>query len=296
MHKDIFLRNVDTQNFVAWLCDLINGAIPLDFKYANGTYRSLEEAILLYAWPPKRAEIPTPLGQKTIIKNSSLSDNEELLSLLSVGLRNSVKSGADSEISNWVQAILVWGGVYTRTRTGKGNAGWLEDYRLHGGIGQYLSHSFMLLNEAKDDEIGHAIDNLRSNAGLTKIYALGCNNFVIYDSRVAAALSWLISKWSRSANAVPEHLRFATMRANTLKKGGKQRAANEKVFPYFAPSGSTSAHAKHLKWNIRANWLLEQAVSKHKASNDNSLMWNMRELEASLFVIGDDLKYAEKFI
>jgi hypothetical protein len=296
MHKDLFLRNVDTQNFVAWLCNLIDGSIPLDFKYANGSYRSLEETILLYAWPPKRTDIPTPLGQKTMIKNSSLSDNEELLSLLSVGLRNSVKSGSDSEISNWVQAILVWGGVYTMTKTGKGNAGWLEDYRLNGGIGKYLSQSFMLLNEAEDDEIGRTITNLRSNAGLTKIYALGCDNFVIYDSRVAAALSWLISKWSRSAKAVPEHLRFATMRANTSKKGGKQRTADETAFPYFAPTGTQSAHVKHLKWNIRANWLLEQAISNSNIAKTSNSICSIRDLEASLFVIGDNLQNAKKFI
>ena len=296
MHKEYFLRNVDTQSFIAWLCDLIDGSITLDFKYANGSYRSLEEAMLLYAWPPKSTHISTPLGQKTIVRNSTLSDNEELLRLLSIGLRNSVKSGADTEISNWVQAILVWGGVYTMTRTGKGNTGWLEDYRVHGGIGQYLSHTFKLLNEAEDDEIGHAIQNLRSNAGLTKIYALGCDNFVIYDSRVAAALSWFISKWSRSAEAVPEHLRFATMRANTSKKSGKQRTAEKTVFPYFAPTGSKSSHVKHLKWNIRANWLLEQAITNSSIAKTSNSICTIRDLEASLFVIGDDLKYAEKFI
>lgn len=182
------------------------------------------------------------------------------------------------------------------TKTGKGNAGWLEDYRLHGGIGKYLSQSFVLLNEAEDDEIGRAIKNLRSNAGLTKIYALGCDNFVIYDSRVAAALSWLISKWSRSAKAVPEHLRFATMRANTSKKGGKQRTADETAFPYFAPTGTQSAHVKHLKWNIRANWLLEQAISNSKIAKANNSICSIRDLEASLFVIGDNLQHAKKFI
>ena len=295
MQRDVFIGNSDSQKFTSWLAEIINGTTNLNFRYAKGVYQTLGEARALYAWPAKRTDIQTPLGKKSIIKGASLSENSDLLTLLSTGLQKSLVGGSDSEIADWVQAILVWGGVYTKSKTGKGNAGWLAEYRLRGGLGEYLGRTLMMLKKVQDDEIGEAINNLRSNAGLTKIYALGCDNFVIYDSRVAAALSWLISKWRGSAEAVPEHLRFATMRAKTSIKGGKQRTASEAVFPYFAASGRISAHVKHLKWNIRANWLLEDAINKNRKAESNNSIITIRDLEASLFVIGDNLQYADKF-
>ena len=39
--------------------------------------------------------------------------------------------------------------------------------------------------------------DLRFNAGMTKVYSLMCDNFIIYDSRVAAALGWLVMKYCR---------------------------------------------------------------------------------------------------
>jgi len=295
MQKDVFIGNVDSQKFTSWLAEIIKESTQLNFRYAEGIYQTLEEARNLYAWPAKRTDIPTPLGPKSITKGASLSENSDLLAMLSTGLQKSIVDGSDSEIADWVQAILVWGGVYTKTKTGKGNAGWLAEYRLRGGLGDHLRQTFSMLKKVQDDQVGETINNLRSNAGLTKIYALGCDNFVIYDSRVAAALSWLISKCIGSAEAVPEHLRFATMRANTSKKDGKQRTASEAVFPYFAASGHVSAHVKHLKWNIRANWLLEEATHKSEKTDDNDLIITIRDLEASLFVIGDNLQYAYKF-
>jgi len=293
MLKVNFLSNVQTQNFTGWLAGLINNT-HLDFRYEDGVYRTLEEARSLYAWPPKTTDINTPLGRKSLIRGASLSANTDLLDLLSAGLRNSLIRGFDSETADWIQAILIWGGVYTKTKTGKGNAGWLDDYRLHGGLGDYLTRTVKILNDAENDDIGETISNLRSNAGLTKIYSLCCNNFVIYDSRVAASLSWLISKYFQSTKLVPEHLRFATMRANTSKKKGKERTADEAVFPYFAASGLPPSHVKHLRWNIRANWLLEDAVNKNNAGNNCSLL-TIRDLEASLFVIGNNLHYSTKF-
>jgi len=37
--------------------------------------------------------------------------------------------------------------------------------------------------------------NLRVNAGMSKVYSLICESFIIYDSRVVAALGWLVMKY-----------------------------------------------------------------------------------------------------
>ena len=84
------------------------------------------------------------------------------------------------------------------------------------------------------------------------------------------------------------------MRANTSKKAGKLRTANPKIFPYFSPSGSRSNHVKHLMWNIRANWVLEEALIQAQ-KNQGGAIGSMRALEASLFVLGDDLSFATRY-
>lgn len=35
----------------------------------------------------------------------------------------------------------------------------------------------------------------RFNAGMSKVYSLIVADFIIYDSRVAAALAWFVARW-----------------------------------------------------------------------------------------------------
>lgn len=294
MKKSLFVNDARTQDFSRWLGCVISGVKSINFQHALGEYEKLDDAYLSYAWPAKKTEINTPSGLRVIQKNSSIEVNENLLNELSCGLKKSLTDGSEADLASWVEAILRWGGVYTLTPGGKGNAGWLKDSKDRGVLRNYLITAFSLLGASEDDDVGIKIPNLRSNAGLTKIYSLGCEDFIIYDSRVAAALTWLLSKWLGSAELVPDHLRFAPMRANTSKKAGKLRTANEDVFHYFAPSGSQANHVKHLMWNIRANWLLEDALIQSNGGQTGGIS-SMRALEAALFVLGDDLSFAKRY-
>jgi hypothetical protein len=295
MQKKIFLENDQTQDFTNWFEKVINGDISINYKSEKKLYRSFNEIKDNYSWPPKDTNLLLPNENITIKKNSSLAANQELLNKLAEGLKEALYSKSDEELQIWVKAIFVWGGVFTFTKNRKGNAGWLEHYCFNGGLSDYLSATFKKINSLQDDDEVATINDLRSNAGLTKVYALGCDNFIIYDSRVAAALTWLLAFWAQDSRLVPDYLRFSTMRANTSKKEGKQRTSNEKIFPYFTASGERRNHNKHLLWNIRANWLLEQTLEKVKLNSGSDYVCSMRDLEASLFVIGDDLRYAKQY-
>ena len=288
MQKNEFLNDRDTHSLCVWLGDIISCKRGLNFTHATGTYPTLDQALGSYAWPPKRVDFMTPAGPRSLAKESSLADNEAILDELSCGLRASLNKKYDNELIQWVEAVLKWGGVFTRLGNG-GNAGWLDAYRMKGGLSDYLSNAISNIELVESDQIGNQIENIRSNAGLTKIYSLMCEKFVIYDSRVAAALTWLITKWSANSGEIPAHLRFLAMRANTSKKSGKLRSANTNLFPYFSPSGTAKNHVKHLLWNIRANWLLSKSLEIAIQSGESGKIRTLRDLEASLFVIGDDL-------
>ena len=297
MLKADFLENKNTEAFCDWLSQIIDGSTRLDFMHSsNGKDETLESAKKRYCWPHKRIDIPTPNGTRTL-QNSNLSDNQSVLSELSNGLRNCLNKPVPDEelLKQWIQAILVWGGVYTGTRTGKGNRPWLEGLRDQQKLSDYLKHTLNTLAASNCDDAHRGLPDLRSNAGLTKVYSLSLTDFIIYDSRVAAALAWLVSRWSGDNHQLPpEHLRFACMRANTNSKN-KPRSPNEEIFPYFAASGHIRNHYKHATWNIRANWVLRKSLDiavERNGKKPLTAFHSLRELEAALFMMGENLKFA----
>lgn len=307
MIKQDFLSLPETIDFSNWLADCIEGR-EIDFQYSEtGSYFTLTDAFTSYHWPSRRFDFQTPAGNRSLAKNSSFYENRAILIELQYGLRKSMEEGQNRDLSDWVEAILRWGGVYTEKKTAiqdrlshapkeaKGNKGWLNERRANGDLYIYLKKCYEKLAESDHDDIGKEIPNLRSNAGLTKVYSLALDDFIIYDSRVAAALTWLVSLWSGSAEAVPEFLRFGAMKANTSRAGGKLRSANMQIFPYFQPSGSPQNHLKHLRWNIRANWILQLSLHKSLARKKSNQISTLRELESSLFMMGDNLYWAKRF-
>ncbi|WAD25395.1 hypothetical protein OS670_13305 [Pseudomonadaceae bacterium T75] len=291
MTKTEFLALEQTERFVGWFAEIINGDRPLMFCHERGTDTSLRAALSRYAWPNKRIDIATPKGMLSIKAWSNFGVNEAVLNELADGINACLKqrSPDNQELAGWIRAIMVWGGVFTRSgkNQAKGNAGWLDEHTPH--LTAYIRNALDALKG--DDDISHLnMKNLRSNAGTTKVHSLTLPNFVIYDSRVAAALAWLVRRWAiESEEIVPEHLRFACMRAKTSKTVLKRRSPDEKVFRYFAPTGHFRSHHKHALWNIRANWIVQAAIAQAQAND-----WSSRKVEAALFMMGDELSLSLK--
>jgi len=155
--------------------------------------------------------------------------------------------------------------------------------------------SLSVLNNSSSDDMHHNLRDLRSNAGLTKVYSLALKDFIIYDSRVAAALAWLVNSWcSNKQQLPPEHLRFACMKANAKDPLSKPRSPNTDIFPYFTASGKIENHLKHATWNLRANWVLRESldlVIKGQKNKSHAAFQSVRDVEAALFMIGDNLRF-----
>ena len=166
-----FSGHIQTQQFIAWLSARIDGSARLDFKHADGNFATLSDARDAYQWPPKRKTVPTPIGDLELEANASLTANQRVLDRLGQGLRDCLAVPAIDEVllAQWIKAVLVWGGV-TRHRNGGGNAGWLDARVQAEDLAVNLRAALATLT---DDSVhfDRGPADLRSNAGLTKVYS-----------------------------------------------------------------------------------------------------------------------------
>ncbi len=287
MRRSDYLQG-DVARFYKWLSQRLRGC-PIHFSITgyHRQYPALYDALNAYRWPPREVSgRPNPDGSypymhptvPTLVANSTLAANSEVLEIIQKALRTAYAEApaSSSALAGAVAATLHWGGVYTRTRHG-GNKPWLAQ--------NYVNLFSVLQNVVKDHALGDDVSGvaaLRFNSGMTKIYSLLIDDFIIYDSRVAAALAWLALKWwtvieGKPQNQIHEHLRFLCLPGN-----GKSRKLRNPA-PSVFTTHATNPY-EHYKWNVRANWLLHHAqVLAGKKSRFSSL----REVEAALFQMGE---------
>lgn len=294
MNRDDFLEDVDVKDFTEWLSKVISGEECIEFIHnaKDSSYRTLHEAFNSYAWPMGRQseEIPIPnLAPIRLSADADFDANKILLDQMSAGLKDSLSASPD-DLVGWIRAIMVWGGVYK-----EGNKAWLNEHKNHlQGILRDTSEEFKGICD------GITVPDFRFNSAMTKVYALLLDDFVIYDSRVAAALAWLVLlRKKENPTSIPGLLKFGCMPANEppnrIKNNlHKIRSPNKVNFPHLARGKSFSY--KLAMWNLRANWILKAAFGmtiKEAQKNKKELKFkSLREIEAALFVMGYDLRHA----
>lgn len=282
MKREDYLQG-DVALFTSWLAERLCGQ-PIHFSVRGQeiAFRTLCEALNGYCWPLKKLSgRPNPDGHRpyihpnvpTLSARSNLAANTDVLSLIRKALHNAYSApGRGNELSGAVAAVFHWGGVYTK----RGNGLWLERNHL-----QLASILQKVVNDHALGEDLSAVDDLRFNSGMTKVYSLLINDFIIYDSRVAASLAWLVLLWwdsvvGRPREDLPSLLRFGCLPGNG--KAQHQRNPDRTVFRTLA-----SNPGQHYLWNIRANWVLVDAMKKAGAESSFS---SLREIEAALFQMG----------
>lgn len=272
MQKAQFLAIGSVQGFINWLAPRIAGATAINFtnpRPGGAGYRYLQDALAGYSWPLKRQVIHLPTGAITLPAGSNLSANTTALTTITSGLRPTLTGGNNPGFAAWAKCVMEWGGVQNH------NNSWITHNTPT--ICQIVTNVNDAIARA-DDVIG--VHNLRFNSGMTKLYSLLNNNFIIYDSRVAAALAWLVFDWSGAV--VPHELAFRCMPA---RKTLRQKRRNPDINQFCWVNNDPY---QHFKWNVRANWVLEAAFSK--ASENGTIPYgNLRDVEAALFMLGEDL-------
>jgi hypothetical protein len=127
---------------------------------------------------------------------------------------------------------------------------------------------------------------------MTKIYSLLLDNFVIYDTRVAAALAWAVRKYcqANAVGAVPPCLDFPVGCAKEGANIDPLQRKNRNPSSGSLQFQSLASGRVHARWNMRASWLLTDVLDR--CPNDHAfraLNDPLRALESALFMIGYDI-------
>ena len=134
----------------------------------------------------------------------------------------------------------------------------------------------------------------KMNSGWTKYYSFALPAHVIYDSRVGAALCYLVRRYLESLPAmrrpgsVPQSLAFRWAPGQ-----GERNSRDPSSGPYrFSRlSGGPAGSREWARVNIQANWVLSAAIQQSGAT------WcagpdGFRRIEGALFMLGYDLSRA----
>ncbi|MBP3517006.1 MAG: hypothetical protein J6K31_01070 [Parabacteroides sp.] len=256
------IRVVD--QFVDWLLDKIDNKFEHGYvnRKTNQPWCCLNvyDAYEKYEWPFSVGQ-----GEK---KGRTFEESEHLLKQLSGNLKDSLLR-EDNDLCRYTcLKVLEWGGVL------RGNREKIEMLSEEDGLVRYLK---AVPDKLKQNEY----EGVYMNSGFTKIYSLYIENFVIYDSRVGAALGYLVRKFCQeSGNDIPDALRFAYGKGRGNRNRNPDPVRNR--FPLLS-------NRNHVENNLKANRLLQKVLSRPskftKLRPDNAL----RALEAALFMIGYQL-------
>ena len=219
---------------------------------------------------------------------------QSILLELATKLKTAVNNGNELETLRVSVDILKWGGVLngaqgvvklflqnnlSRSIKEAVNVLTDEDLNLTGFSTHIEDHSDDV------DDISDSLGNYsnspvryRMNASFTKIYSLYSERpFIIYDSRVAAALGLVVRRYweeNHGSAALPQLLSFSSLQG---RSGNRNASANHVIF------GKIRQELQHAQWNVRANWIIEAALVDVDYEKINK---KMREVEAALFMIG----------
>lgn len=283
MKREEYLKNAEVASFCHWLAQRLQGQ-PVLFNVGKHQYASLPAAMHAYAWPLRaQTGLPNPHNGypyihpvvPRLVAHSTLRANTAVLGTLQHALRTSFMAGNPLDLAGAVAGIFHWGGVYTTTPHG-GNKPWLAKHHMH----LLALLNAVVLDHANGTDVS-TVPGLRFNAGMTKVYALLLDDFIIYDSRVAASLTWLVLHWWTAVKSSPSATLPAPLRFGTLPVNGSARRNRNAAPGIF--NGITRA-ADHYMWNVRANWLLSDALN---LAGQASQFATLREVEAALFQMGD---------
>lgn len=288
MHRDQYLGTTSSAttnhvvgDFVDWLAKSLSSTALFTHEYTDRRSgilwkcRGLQDACARYQWRHKGA-LGVPPG-------TDLTSNGAALNALSSALHSSINPANDMAAFSAAADVMTWGGVQA------GNIRWLS-ININN-LAQTLTSTAAALTRGDLAEQILVSNDLRFNAGMTKVYSLLVNDFIIYDSRVAAALGWIVVKYcqEKQLSSVPSELAFpwAPSKEGPHAKSPKNRNPGRDGFSF--PRLIAGAH--HAEWNLKASWILAATLARAPANGfaASSAVPALRQLEAALFMIGYDL-------
>lgn len=281
MKKLDYLEDKDVISFLDWLSTRLDVSGSINHQYTNRKTNKpwacdcLYDAYEKYKWPFSFNDLH---GAKQ--KGNSFAANTVQLKYIRERLQSAYAALNESDLAEASRMVFEWGGVTN------GNVPWAkEQAKLQKLAAEYCAAKTCLTTATADDRLSGFTQ--RFNAGLTKVYSLLLNDFIIYDSRVGAALGWLVIEYCQSANLtnVPPLLAFpwAKAKEGTSSVNPKNRNPSQGIYQI----SQMISGQPHAMWNVRASWLVSELALK--PSKFNKVEDPMRAIESALFMIGYDL-------
>ena len=281
MTKEEYLKNDQVQCFIDWVIPKINCEKEFIHSYVNRKNKqiwkchNIYNAFKNYEWAFSSYN---PINKKEI-KGKTFEDSAAFIDTIKKGISLSLQNNDYTNLINYSNALLKWGGV-TNSNSAKIKAlgiNIIDEYRK---VKKELSPDVVNLNDNFTD--------IKMNSGFTKIYSALISDFVIYDSRVGAALGLLVRKFLEEKNikSIPDTLKFAYGKARPTKnediyqkfRNSRDPSNDKYIFPCL-----NNNQLGHIKNNIKANWLLKEVSFRSKFNIEPT---PIRALESALFMIG----------
>lgn len=277
MTQAAFLALPHVERFTAFLINHLSAEGYFEHRYRHRKSRadwdcnSLYEAFKKYDW-----------------NGEDYEQTSKKLKPLAEELRRSVRENDNAACQAACVGILDWGGVGKQKPTNITALDTLAE--KHGSLPAYFEKVQADLVRA-DFSTATSWDGIKMNSGYTKLYAMLFEDFIIYDSRVGAALGLLVRHWcvQEGLDIVPKELRFAF---KYVPGGTAVRQSRNPSYGSltFGPLRSDRHHTEHNMW---ANWLLTAVVAQLTPTSplrEQEARERLRAVEAALFMIGYDVR------
>lgn len=280
MNKQDYLNDTHVKPFLVWMGQQLQASSRRGHGYARPGAAPLEFANLgaafeCYDWGFSFQRLD---GRRCA--GRSFAENAAVLDDLQQRLRHAIAAKDDAAACEAAVEVMRWGGVAPH------NEAWLRANQ--DTLAGCLARVGAAL--ALDDDAADLGPGLRFNAGMTKVYSLLLDYFVIYDSRVAGALAWFVAAWAaeQGAQRIPDALRFPCMPAKEDAKAARRKLRN----PWAGKAGFPTLGSRpytHAKWNLRASWIVRALLEADPGTMFGAGAAASRKLEAALFMWGYDL-------
>ncbi|MEO5570395.1 MAG: hypothetical protein ABIT08_08865 [Bacteroidia bacterium] len=246
LNKNTFLK--EAQGFIEFLINKFNDkdGINLSTEISN------------YHWPK---------GEKGF----RFEETYEMIKRLREKFSNAISLENEDDILNLCTEILNWGGV----GVAKKNLIHIENMKSKSELLQVLKKAQNLI-KAEEIIVDGAIP---TNSGFSKIYTCLYERFVIYDSRVAAAMCFLMKQFY-SKDSIPETIK--------LGKADFQSADQRDPGPEFPMISGNDK--KYLESNIKAAWIIEK-LAMENPKFDFKLEKLIFAYQTAFFVKGKNLPF-----
>ena len=260
MKRDAYLKGADVNEFVDWAANLVIGKWGLHHTWTgkqsniinfNFECESLYEAYTRYYW------------------KGDFEHTTNLMDEFRREFKEAIDSHDTSRFLATAKGVMEWGGIYNYKRLTELGSRALEVLTIRA-----------LLNLDPRHADTDKLTGFRPmGSGYSKIYSLILDDFPIYDSRVACALTSLIRLFCKDTGrpSVPECLKLAIP---------PHLGPEERNTPGF-PRCNYGQDAKYAESNLKAAWLLG-ALAKVDGSEFDSVPSERRvlALQSALFMLG----------